>query len=302
MATCVRKVALEEFGASRGSRSKVRDTWRWNTDVQKAIKEKKDCFRRLYLDRSADNMEKYKMTEKATKRAVSEARGQAYEDLYQRLGTKEGEKDIYRMAKIRERKTKDVDQVKCIKDGADQLLVKDKEIEHRWLEYFDRLFNGETESSTTELDNSFDDTSRRFVRRIQESEVKDTLRRMKGGKAMGPDCSPYLFDLVIGEVGRDIEGDISWCMLFADDVVLIDDSRTGVNRKLELWRQTLESKGFRLSRTKTEYMMCGFSTTRHEEEEVSLDGQVVPQKDTFRYLGPILHKDLNHQIKARWMK
>ena len=40
-------------------------------------------------------------------------------------------------------------------------------------------------------------------------------------------------------------------MLFADDVVLVDESRTGVNRKLELWRRTLESKGFRLSRTKT---------------------------------------------------
>jgi hypothetical protein len=55
-----------------------------------------------------------------------------------------------------------------------------------------------------------------------------------------------------------------------DDVVLVDDSRTGVNRKLELWRQTLELKGFRLSKTKTEYMRCGFSTTRHKEEEVSL--------------------------------
>ena len=34
--------------------------------------------------------------------------------------------------------------------------------------------------------------------------------------------------------------------------------RAGVNRKLELWRRMLESKGFRLSRTKTEYMMCDF--------------------------------------------
>ena len=37
-------------------------------------------------------------------------------------------------------------------------------------------------------------------------------------------------------------------------------------RKLELWRRTLESKGFRLCRTKTEYMMCDFSVTRHEGE------------------------------------
>ena len=34
-----------------------------------------------------------------------------------------------------------------------------------------------------------------------------------------------------------------WCMLFADDVVLVDESQAGVNRKLELWQQTLESKG-----------------------------------------------------------
>jgi hypothetical protein len=40
-------------------------------------------------------------------------------------------------------------------------------------------------------------------------------------------------------------------MLFADDVVLIDETRVGINRKLELGRQTLESKRFRLSRTKT---------------------------------------------------
>jgi hypothetical protein len=51
----------------------------------------------------------------------------------------------------------------------------------------------------------------------------------------------------------------------------------GVNRMLELWRQTLESKGFSLSTPKTEYMRCDFSTTmREEEEEVSLDGKVVP--------------------------
>ena len=86
------------------------------------------------------------------------------------------------------------------------------------------------------------------------------------------------------EVTRDIQGDIPWCMLFADDVVLVDESRAVVNRKLELWRRTLESKGFRLSRTKTKYMMCDFSATMHEGGDVSLDGQVVAQKDTFRYL------------------
>jgi hypothetical protein len=110
------------------------------------------------------------------------------------------------------------------------------------------------------------------------------------------------------EVTNDIQGDITWCMLFADDVVLVDDSRVGVNRKLELWRHTLESKWFRLSRTKTEYMRCDFSATRHEEGDVSVDGQVVAKNDTFRYLGSMLQKDgdidedVRHRIPAGWLK
>ena len=97
--------------------------------------------------------------------------GKAYDDLYQRLGTKEGEKDIYRMARIRERKTRDINQIKCIKDVTDRLLVKDEETMDRWREYFNKLFNRESESPTLELDDSFDDTNRRFVRRIQEVDI-----------------------------------------------------------------------------------------------------------------------------------
>ena len=73
-------------------------------------------------------------------------------------------------------------------------------------------------------------------------------------------------------------------MLFADDVILVDESKTGVDQKLELWRRNLEAKGFRLSRPKTEYMKCDFSATTQEEGDVRLDGQVVPKKNIFRYL------------------
>jgi hypothetical protein len=58
-------------------------------------------------------------------------------------------------------------------------------------------------------------------------------------------------------------------------------------------------------------MRRNFSTSRHEEgedEKVSLDGQVVLQKGTFRYLGSMMQKDgdidkdVKNQIKAGWMK
>ncbi len=65
-------------------------------------------------------------------------------------------------------------------------------------------------------------------------------------------------------------------MMFTDDIVLIDETQEGVNRKLELWRSTLESRGFKLSRTETEYMHCKFSEGQTGDgEEVSLDGVIL---------------------------
>ena len=61
------------------------------------------------------------------------------------------------MARARDRKTRDFNQVKCINDKREQLLVKDDEIKHRWQEYFDKLFNGENKNTTVQLDDSFDE-------------------------------------------------------------------------------------------------------------------------------------------------
>jgi hypothetical protein len=66
----------------------------------------------------------------------------------------------------------------------------------------------------------------------------------------------------------------------------------------------LESKGLRLTRSKTKYMNCDFNATT-QEGDVRLDDQVVPRKDTFHYLGSMLQKDedinenVSHRIKSR---
>ena len=147
--------------------------------MQRAIKEK-ESFMRLQIDKSAANIKGYKVARRAARRAVSKAKDQSFDDLYQQLSTEEGEKDIYMMVMIRERKTRDINQIKCIKDGEDRLLVKDEEIKDRWRQYFDKLFNGENEGPSLELDASFDDANRCFVRRIQETEIEEALKRMKG--------------------------------------------------------------------------------------------------------------------------
>jgi hypothetical protein len=81
----------------------------------------------------------------------------------------------------------------------DRLLVKDEEIKNRWREYFDNLFNDESEKTAIELDDSID-TNKRFVRRIQESEVKEALKKMKTSKALGPDDIPIEIWRCLGDI------------------------------------------------------------------------------------------------------
>ena len=72
---------------------------------------------------------------------------------------------------------------------------------------------------------------------------------------------------------------------------------------------TLELKGFRLSRGKTEYMHCCFDDTQtHEGTEIQLGNQTIQQVDKFSYLGSIIQKDcevdsdVNNRIQAGWVK
>jgi hypothetical protein len=48
------------------------------------------------------------------------------------------------------------------------------------------------------------------------------------GVHQGSPLSPYMFWLVMDEVTNDIQRYISWCMIFANDVVLVDETMVGV--------------------------------------------------------------------------
>ncbi|XP_026450856.1 uncharacterized protein LOC113350980 [Papaver somniferum] len=124
-------------------------------------------------------------------------------------------------------------------------------------------------------------------------------------KRVSPKYISLIKDMYEGAVTG---GEIPWCMLFADDITLIGESKQEVQGKLELWRQTLESKGFRLSRTKTEYLKCAFEETGRDDGELQLDGQIVPRKESFRYLGSVIqsdgeiHEDIRHRSQSGWAK
>ena len=79
------------------------------------------------------------------------------------------------------------------------------------------------------------------------------------GLHQGSGLSPFLFAVIIDELSKSIWETVPWCMLFADDIVLVAESSDEANTKLDEWREVLESKRLRISRKKTEYLRCNFS-------------------------------------------
>ena len=78
-----------------------RETWWWSEKIQNTIRAKRDCFKAWQTNKNNQTLEAYKIAKKRAKRIVSEAKSKAYEELYNKLGTREGEKDIFKLAKLR---------------------------------------------------------------------------------------------------------------------------------------------------------------------------------------------------------
>ncbi|GKB79393.1 retrovirus-related pol polyprotein LINE-1 [Tanacetum coccineum] len=165
-------------------------------------------------------------------------------------------------------------------------------------------------------------TPRRYIRVIRDmyDGAKTRVRTSIGntqfflvevGLHQGSVISPYLFALILDELSIGIQEDILWCLIFADDITLVSESVEGLNTRLENWRAALEDNGLRVSREKTECLRCDFGKVEiahNEELDIHIRDNILQPKESFRYLGSMLHKsgrideDVSHRIKAAWMK
>ena len=481
----VRRVAEEVLGKTSGKGKPLgKDTWWWSEEVQVKIKEKKEARRRFEISGREEDRAAAKLANKEAKKAVAQAKARETGKIYEELETAEGQKGIYRLAKSRNRATKDLTQIKQMKNAEGFVLREESEIRNRWKVYFEKLLNEENERRYIEEGTE----NERETPAIEKQEVQLALRRMKNGKASGPDeipaeawkslgdeginllwelfrkiydkekmpnawresviipiykekgdiqdcgnyrgiklmshtmkiwerviesrirneteigeqqfgfmpgrgttdaifavrqmmekygekqkelhlvfidlekaydrvprgevwrclrernvaekyvrlvqdmyeaaktqvkssvgmtekfnvavglhqgssLSPYIFDLIMDVLGQNIIAPAPWDMLFADDIVLIDTTREGVEGRLETWRKAIEDRGLKVSRTKTEYMVFN---GQDGIDDISLQGVSLEKVTTFKYLGSHLSSDrnldseINHRIQSGW--
>ena len=107
MVETIQKVAKETLGVLTRKPKVYKESRWWNVEVQKKIKNKNRRFKELMACTEEEDRthkkERYKEAKRDAKKAVVEAKDRAFEAFYQKLDTKEGEKCIFKLAKVRSR-------------------------------------------------------------------------------------------------------------------------------------------------------------------------------------------------------
>ena len=202
----IKRVGKEVLGETSGKRPPGdKESWWWNEDVQEVVKAKKVAKKAWDKYSQQGDRERYDRHKKDAKKTVAQAKAQALNEIYEELETPEGEKKIYRIAKARNKATKDFTHIKQIKDENGVVLSNQDKIKKRWESYYENLLNEENPRII------FEDGIKNLgvTHNIRRREVKRALNKMKNGKAVGTDGIPVEVWKCLGEEGIDLLWDLA---------------------------------------------------------------------------------------------
>ena len=93
-----------------------KETWWWNDEVKDAIRAKKEANKKWDASGRQEERDIYRRANKEANKEVARSKAHAMDEVYKKLETPEGERQIYRIANARDKSAKDFTQIRQIKD------------------------------------------------------------------------------------------------------------------------------------------------------------------------------------------
>ena len=123
--------------------------------------------------------------------------------------------------------------------------------------------------------------------------------KVKVGLHQGSVLSPFLFVVIMDRLTDEVRREPPWTMLFADDIVICKKTREEVEQRLECWRYSLERRGMKVSRSKTEYLCI--NGRNDGDKTVKMEDTKVPRVKEFKYLGSTVQESgsCEREVKKR---
>ena len=127
--------------------------------------------------------------------------------------------------------------------------------------------------------------------------------KVKVGLHQGSALSPFLFAVIMDRLTDEVRREPLWTMLFADDIVIFEETREEVEQRLKSWKYALERKGMKVSRSKTKYLCINGG---NDDETVKMEDTKVSRVKEFKYLGSTVQesggceREVKKRVQAGW--
>ena len=105
--------------------------------------------------------------------------------------------------------------------------------------------------------------------------------KVKVGLHQGSALSPFLFAVIMDRLTDEVRKEPPWTMMFANDIVICEETREEVERRLESWKHALKRRGMKVSRSRIEYLCVN---GENGDKTVKMEDTKVPRVKEFKYL------------------